>query len=96
MKKLFQKNRKLKINFKNNHLTCFLLKSILKNCFIFNLLKFNAYLKLKHLVMLQSTANKCVVSYNKKRYNKMSYYCRSIFLKKIQNGEIFGISKINW
>ena len=96
MKKLYYKNKKIKTFIKNTCEDYFLLKSIIKNTLLFVLLRYNAYLKLKFINLFHSSSNKCSDSYNKKRFNKFSFYSRSIFSKKVQNGEIFGFIKTSW
>lgn len=99
MKKLYNKDKKLRNFIKINNKSYFLLKSIIKNTFIFILLRYQAYLKLKYIFVFNSNIsiiNRCIVTYNKKRFNRFSLFSRHIFLKKIQNGEIYGIASINW
>lgn len=96
MKKLYRKDKKLRKNIKTINLKYFLLKLIITNKNIFLLLRYNAYIYLKSLLkndFIVSTSNRCIISFNKKRFNKHTYFSRSIFLKKIQNGEVVGYQK---
>ena len=99
MKKLYNKDKKLRNLIKINNKKYFLLKSIIKNTFLFILMRYKAYLKLKYLFVFNSNIsiiNQCTITYNKKRFNKFSSFSRYIFFKKIQNGEIYRILNINW
>lgn len=99
MKKLFVKdkqNRKRCFFFNKKY---FLLKILIKNIFIFLLIKYNIFLFYKFFFKKSffiSINNRCNNSYNKKRFIKYSFYSRHIFLKLIQNGKVFGIQKLNY
>lgn len=99
MIKAYYKRKKLQNLLKKYNKIYFLLKSIIKNTLLFLLLRYKAYLKLKFLFAINSNMklfNLCILTYNKKRFNKFSCFSRHIFFKKIQNGEIYGILNINW
>jgi ribosomal protein S14 len=96
MKKLYTKDKFLRKNIKTINKKYFILKLITLNSNLFLLLRYNAYLLLKAVLkknFIVSTSNRCVISYNKKRFNKYTLLSRSIFLKKIQHGEIVGYEK---
>lgn len=96
MKKLYIKDKKLRKNLKIINKKYYLLKLIVLNKNIFLLLRLNACIFLKIYLKNNfnvSTSNRCVISYNKKRFNKYTYLSRSLFLKKIQHGEIVGYQK---
>jgi ribosomal protein S14 len=99
MKALFEKDKNLRTNvveIENKH---FILKSIIKNLNFFILIRWNAFLRLNLLTKLKSkvsTTNRCLHSYNKKRFNKLTGFSRQIFLKKIRSGEINGLRKSSW
>jgi ribosomal protein S14 len=96
MKKLFRRDKVLRKNIKTINIKYFLLKLIITNKNIFILLRYNAYMFLKDMLknnFIVSTSNRCVISYNKKRFNKQTFFSRSIFLKKIQHGEMVGYHK---
>ena len=96
MKKLYRKDLKLRKNIKFLNKKYFLLKLIILNKHIFLLLRYNAYKFLNFFLKnnyIVSTSNRCIISFNKKRFNKNTYFSRSIFLKKIQHGQIVGYQK---
>ena len=99
MKKLLEKDKKLRYQIKlieNRH---FILKSIFKNFNFFALVRWNAFLKLKFLTKNNSKVsitNRCLKSINKKRLNKLTTFSRYIFLKLIRSGLITGIQKASW
>ena len=99
MKALFEKDKTLRANLvklENKH---FILKSIIKNLNLFILIRWNAFLRLNLLTKLKSKAsitNRCLYSYNKKRFNKLTGFSRHIFLKKIRSGEVNGLRKSSW
>lgn len=100
MKKLLIKDNKLRNFVKYYNKKYFLLKLIIKNKNIFILTRYKAIIMLKFLIdsyfSIVSISNRCVITYNKKKFNKNSFYARSVFLKKIQNGEIVGLRKSSW
>lgn len=96
MKKLYLKDKHLRKNIHAINKKYFLLKLIILNSNLFLLLRYNACVLLKEVLknhFIVSTSNRCVISYNKKRFNKFTLLSRSIFIKKIQLGEIVGYEK---
>jgi ribosomal protein S14 len=99
MKKLLEKDKKLRHQIKlieNQH---FILKSIFKNFNFFTLVRWNAFLKLKFLTKNNSKVsitNRCLQSVNKKRFNKLTTFSRHIFLKLIRSGLVAGMRKASW
>jgi ribosomal protein S14 len=99
MKKLIQKDIKLRNNVSINETKYFILKSIIKNLNFFTLIRWKAFLKLKELTQNASKVSitpRCLVSINKKRFNKLTSFSRHIFLKNIRAGRINGIKKSSW
>lgn len=99
MKKLLENDKKLRQKIKLVENKQFILKSISKNFNFFILIRLNAFLKLKVLVRNNSKVsmiNRCLLSINKKRLNKLTTFSRHIFLKLIRSGEIYGIKKSSW
>lgn len=100
MKKLLQRDKKLRLNIKAVEKQHFVLKAILKNFNYFALVRWNAFLKLKSLTSKNSSpvslSNRCLYSVNKKRLNKLTTFSRHIFLKLIRSGNISGIQKSSW
>jgi len=99
MKKLIEKDKKLRRHIKLLENQYFILRSILKNFNFFVLIRWNAFLKLKILTTNNSKVsmtNRCLQSINKKRFNKLTAFSRHIFLKLIRSGHINGIRKSSW
>ena len=89
MKKLFVKDKNLRFFFKNINTKYFILKSIIKNKNLFILVRYKSYFKLIKLIEQKSIvkiSNRCVESYNKKSFNKFTFFSRFIFFKVIKNG----------
>jgi ribosomal protein S14 len=99
MKKLLEKDKKLRGNFtiiENKH---FILKSISKNLNYMTLIRWNALKKINLLTKQSSkvsTVNRCLYSINKKRFSKLTGFSRHIFLKVIRAGLIPGMTKSSW
>lgn len=97
MKKLFIKDKILRQNFKNINKNYFLLKLILKNFNVFSLSRRNVFSDLNKLKIYNvSISDRCIVSINKKKFNKFFLYSRIILLKKIYEGKIIGFKKSIW
>lgn len=96
MKKLFAKDKKLRENVLNIENKYFILKSIVKNFNFFTLIRWNAFKQLDNLTNKNSKvslSNRCLLSVNKKRFNKLTVFSRHIFLKLIRTGAIPGLRK---
>jgi hypothetical protein len=89
MKKLLEKDKKLRKRIKTIEKKHFILKSIFKNFNFFTLVRWNAFLKLKTLSKKTSItlSNRCLYSINKKRFNKLTFFSRHVFLKLIRSGK---------
>jgi len=99
MKKLLERDKKRRLEIKKVEKQYFILKSIFKNFNYFILIRWNAFLKLKNLTQNNSKVSmsaRCLVSINKKRFNKLTTFSRYIFLKLIRSGDISGIQKSSW
>lgn len=99
MKKLIQKDRKLRDTLVKNDSHIAVLKLIIKNFNFFTLIRWKAFLKLQSLtenVSNESIVNRCLLSVNRKRFNKLTGFSRQVFLKIIRAGEIPGIKKSSW
>ena len=96
----FYKNIKLfKANFKKISFNYFLVKILYKNKFINYFLKYNLLALFKYnfkKISVFIITNQCIITDNKKQFNKFSYYSRYIFFKKIRNGIIGGLIKYSW
>ena len=99
MKKQIEKDKK-RINYvKQIEKQNFILKSIFKNSNFFLLIRWQAFLKLKLLTSKNSKVSislKCLYTKNKKKFNKITFFSRHIFLKLIRSGELSGIKKSSW
>lgn len=99
MKKLVKKDKKLRGKIKSIEKQNHILKLIFKNSNFFTLIRWNAYLKLKDLTKKNSSvalSHRCLISINKKRFNKLTVFSRHIFLKLIRSGNISGLQKSSW
>jgi ribosomal protein S14 len=99
MKKLIEKDKKLRNQIVLKEYEHFVLKSIIKNLNFFTLIRWNAYLKLKNITQnasKSSTINRCLYTVNKKRFNKLTGFSRHVFLKYIRSGSVVGIKKSSW
>jgi len=99
MKKLIERDKKLRLEIKKTEKQHYILKSIFKNFNFFTLIRWNAYLKLKNLTKTNSSvalSYRCLASINKKRFNKLTVFSRHIFLKLIRSGNISGFQKSSW
>jgi ribosomal protein S14 len=99
MKKLTEKDKKLRKNVLDTEKLHFILKSIFTNFNFFVLIRWNAFLKLKFLLnnsYKTSLSNRCLQTSNRKRFNKFTHFSRCIFLKQLRFGKIYGIQKSVW
>lgn len=99
MKKLYNNQKLLQKNIINLEVNPLIFNSIIKHKFIFIFIRYKAYLIFKNSLKINPISallNICLIVLNKKRFNKFSFYSRSILNKKIQNGEIYGFFKYSW
>jgi ribosomal protein S14 len=99
MKRLVSKDKNRRFFISNFIKQYYCLLVILKNKNISILLRQNVFLQLKKLSVFFSIiklSNRCVLSFNKKRFNKITFCNRIIFLKQIQNGQVYGFKKSSW
>jgi len=99
MKKLLERDKKLRLRIKQVEKKNFILKSIFKNFNFFILIRWNAFLKLKTLSKNNSSVSllpRCLYSINKKRFNKLTPFSRHVFLKLIRSGQISNTQKASW
>jgi hypothetical protein len=97
VKKLIIKNKHLRNSLKIFNKKYFLLKLIMHNYNIFSLFRIKTnkilYLLKNYAV---SISDRCIVSFNKKKFNKFIFYSRLILLKKIYKGLIVGLKNSIW
>jgi len=99
MKKLLEKDKKLRVKIANSEIQLLVLKSIAKNLNFFSLTRWNASLKLNILSKnsnIQSLIYKCPETINKKRFNKNTKFSRYYYLKQIREAKFNGITKSSW
>lgn len=99
MKKLREKDKKLRKNILNTEKQFFVLRSICKNSNFFLLVRWNAFIKLKSTLNSSykiSLSNYCLQTNSRKRFNKLTKFSRYIFLKHLRFGKISGIRKSVW
>jgi len=97
MKKLLVRDHKIRfIYFYYIEKKHFILKLIFKNFNFFNLIKWNALLKLETLTNDSSRisiVHRCLLTSNKKRYSILTVFSRHIFIKLIQKGLVLNFQK---
>lgn len=99
MKKLLIKDKKLRKSVKFSDKQRFVMKSIFKNSNFSTLIRWKVFLKLKTLGETGSRISlspKCLLTVNKKKYHKLTFFSRHIFLKLIRSGFISGVTKTSW
>jgi ribosomal protein S14 len=96
MKKLLEKDKKIRKNIKILEQKKFILKTIYYNFWFINLIRLNALDGLNKLSNRSSKtfiSNKCVLTRNKKRFNKLTSFSRIIFRQLAKKEKISGIYK---
>lgn len=99
MKKLIEKDNKIRKNIKTLEKKRFIFKTILNNINLPSLVRFNALNELSSLPKTSSKtliSNRCVATVNKKKFGKLTNYSRIFFLKLARNKKIFGLTKSSW
>jgi ribosomal protein S14 len=99
MRKLQKKDEKIRKKVKNFEKKKFVLKTILSNLNLANLLRFNALNKTNKIQKKTSKtfiSNLCINTINKKKFTKFSKFSRIVFLKLARSKKIFGLSEASW
>ena len=99
MKKLLAKDKKIRKIIKKVEKKKFVLKTISNNSSLSNLIRLNAFYNLNRLTCKSSktfVSNRCVYTYNKKKFNKLTHFSRFIFLKLAQQNNVYGLKKSSW
>ena len=99
MKKLIEKDKKIRKQIKKLEKKKFIFKTILNNTNLPYLVRFNAFNELGSLPKNTSKtliSNRCIVTVNKKKFGKLTNYSRTLFLKLARNKKIFGLTKSSW
>lgn len=96
MKKLLEKDKKIRKNIKMLEQKKFILKTIYNNFWFNSLIRLNAIDRLYNLSNRSSKTfilNKCILTKNKKRLNKLTNFSRIIFRNLVKKGKISGMYK---
>lgn len=99
MKKLLEKDKKIRKNIKELEKQKFIFQAISNNSSLSNLVRFNAFYNLNKLPSRTSktfVSNRCVKTFNKKKSNKLTHFSRILFLRLARNHKIHGITKSSW
>lgn len=99
MKKLLEKDKKIRKKIKDFEKKKFILKSIVNNLNLTNLIRFNALNNINKIEKKTSKvfiSNRCINTINKKKFNKLTKFSRIVFLKLARNKSIYGLNKTSW
>ena len=99
MKKLLEKDKKIRKEIKKLEKKKFILKAISNNSNLSDLIKFKAFNKLNYMQNKTSKSfisDRCIATINKKKFNKLTHYSRIILLKLARNKNIYGLNKASW
>ena len=99
MKKLIEKDKKVRKNIKKLEKKKFILKTILNNINLPYLLRFNASNNLNSITKTASKtfiSNRCIATVNKKKVGKLTNYSRIFFLKLARSKKIHGLTSASW
>lgn len=99
MKKLLEKDKKVRKEIKKFEKKKFIFKTISNNLNLPDLIRFNAFDNLNEMSKHTSKSfisNRCVNTINKKKFNKLTHYSRIIFLKLARHKNIYGLNKSSW
>ena len=99
MKKLLEKDRKIRKKLKDFEKKKFILKIIFNNSNLSNLMRFNAFYNLNKIPSKASktfVSNRCIQTINKKKFNKLTRFSRMVFLKMVRNKDIYALKKSSW
>ena len=99
MKKLVEKDKKIRKLIKKSEKKKFILKTILNNINLPYLLRFNAFNNLNNINKKGSKtliSNRCVTTINKKKFGKLTNYSRIFFFKLACQKKIHGMTPASW
>lgn len=99
MKKLLEKDKKIRKTVQDAEKKIFILKSVIKNLNFSNLIRFNAINNLNKVNKKGSKvfiSNRCINTINKKKFNKLTKFSRIVFLKLSKHHKINGLKKASW
>lgn len=100
MKKLIEKDKKIRDNFKSVEKQNVILKHIFKNSNFLLLTRWQSFFKLQQIMSKKnskiSVSSRCLYTINKKKFNNKTLFSRHSYLKQIRSGELHGFKKISW
>lgn len=99
MKKLLEKDKKLRKILRKEEKKHFILKSIYQNTNMLDTIRWNALVKLQvftNNIAKTSLTTRCILTKNKKRFNKLAPFSRQILLRSIRKGLVNGMTKATW
>ena len=99
MIKIIERDKKIRKNIYKFEKKIFILKLINKNQNFFSLIRWQAKLRLIILPPISSKSflsNLCILTINKKKFNKLTNFSRIVFLRFINNKKICNIYKSSW
>ena len=99
MKKLIEKDKKVRKKIKKFEKKKFILKIILNNINLPYLLRFNASNNLNNITKKASKtliSNRCIATVNKKKFGKLTNYSRIFFFKLACQKKIHGMTPASW
>lgn len=99
MKKVYTKNKTMLFFALSLAKKQFVLKALINQQHVFGLLK----QKIRNQLIICTKTfsqikiiNKCILTYNKKQFNKFIFFSRFLYLKLIRLGKINGFTKSSW
>ena len=99
MKKLLEKDKKIRKTIYTFEKKKFVLKSISQNLNFFNLIRWKAHFNLTLLPSRSSKTfitNRCLKTIHKKKFNKLTNFSRIVFLRLVKTNKLNSIYKGSW
>ena len=99
MIKLIERDKKIRKNIHSFEKKRFILKIISQNQNFFSLIRWKAKYQLNTLPSTGSKtylSNFCILTTNKKKFNKLTKFSRIVFLKLVNKKKICNIYKSSW
>ena len=99
MKKLLEKDKKIRKQIKKSEKQKFVFTIIQNNLNLPHLVRFNSSKNLHDITKKASKtliSNRCIATINKKKFGKLTHYSRIFFLKLARHKKIYGLKKASW
>jgi len=99
LKKLLEKDKRIRKKFKKLENFLFVLKMIQNNLTLPHLVRFNAshnLNKTSNKISKTLISNRCLVTVNKRKFSKLTNFSRIFTLKLARNKKIYGLVKASW